>query len=351
MTPTLGLVMIVRDETARIAACLAAARPYISSWTIVDTGSVDETPELVSEALAGIPGTLHHRRWVDFGTNRSEALALARGTADWLLLLDADMVVTIDPAWEPDPAVQAYGIEMGDPAVFSWRLPLLVRGDLPWVKRGAVHDYLALEDGRPYVTVPTDAVRITRADSSDPEKTRRQAEGLLREFGDGARLLFYLAQTARELGDAVRARDLYRARAALGGFEEERWYAAYRAATLEPDWPTRQATLIEAWEARPRRLEPLHALVSELNYRGAHWNAYAMTAAVDAAPPPDELFVHGWVWDWGMKFERSIAAHWVGRPDECRRLCDELLANPRLPAHIREQVLVNRSYTDEREAA
>ncbi len=37
-----------------------------------------------------IPGELHERPWVDFATNRNEALFLAKDRGDYLLFIDAD---------------------------------------------------------------------------------------------------------------------------------------------------------------------------------------------------------------------------------------------------------------------
>ena len=53
------------------------------------------------------------------------------------------MTWEIDPDFEPDPAVEAYMIRMGS-ADFAYRLPFLLRGDLPWESRGVVHEYTAL---------------------------------------------------------------------------------------------------------------------------------------------------------------------------------------------------------------
>src|SRR5919108_4103124 len=64
---TIALCMIVRDEAAVIERCLASVRPHIDAWVICDTGSVDDTPDRVRSALAGIPRRLHHRPLIDFG--------------------------------------------------------------------------------------------------------------------------------------------------------------------------------------------------------------------------------------------------------------------------------------------
>jgi glycosyltransferase involved in cell wall biosynthesis len=351
---TFGLVMIVKDGAADLARTLPTVAPHIATWTIVDTGSTDDTRAVIERELAGTPGILATSEWVDFGTNRSEALALARGSADWLLLMDADMALTIDPGWEPDPAVDAYMIEMGGHTAFSYRLPLLVRGDLAWHSVGAVHEYTALADGRDYVRQTTDAVRIDmgRDDRGSPEKYRWHLGMLLRSWRadrGNPRTAYYIGQTYASLGDARRARRWFLVRAGMAGFDEERYYAAYRAAQLAPDWPTRAAELLAAWESRPGRLEALHALVSELNRRDMHHAAYRLTSE-PTPPSADVLFVSRDVWDWGMTFQRSIAAYWVGRLDECRDLCDLLLDIGTLPPYIRAQVIVNRGYTERRAA-
>lgn len=340
---TYGLVMIVKDEAAGIAATLTAARPYLDAWTIIDTGSTDGTPDLIRASLYGVPGTLYARPWVNFGVNRSEAFALARGTADWLLALDADMAVTIDPTFRPDPSLDAYLIEMGN-ADFSWRLPLLLRGDLPWRSVGPVHEYTALPD-RDYVRKPTDAVRIAMpgGDRSSPAKSRWHAELLEGADQDDPRTVFYLAQTYRELGDS-RALPTYRRRAAMDGWPEETFVAAYEAAMLEP-WPARAVSLMDVWERRPHRLEPLHALARDLNAHGLHHAAYGLLAGIKPTDPPTELFVRPSVWAWGIRFEQSIAAWWTGHVAQSRRLSGDLLADPRTPVYIRDAVERNLALT------
>ena len=55
--PALGLVMMVKDESAFINQTLASVKPYIDFWTIVDTG----TPRLsggpsTCPSDVGLPG-------------------------------------------------------------------------------------------------------------------------------------------------------------------------------------------------------------------------------------------------------------------------------------------------------
>jgi glycosyltransferase involved in cell wall biosynthesis len=76
----LCLVMIVKNEGDTMERCLRAVSPYIKYWVIVDTGSEDNTKEVINKTMEelGIPGELHERPWVNFEVNRTESLELAK---------------------------------------------------------------------------------------------------------------------------------------------------------------------------------------------------------------------------------------------------------------------------------
>ena len=101
--PAICLNMIVRNEAHIVTEVLDAAAPYISFWVIVDTGSDDGTQDLIRTHMhsLGIPGELHERPWRNFGHNRSEALTLAQGHADYIWVMDADDTVVGTPDFTP----------------------------------------------------------------------------------------------------------------------------------------------------------------------------------------------------------------------------------------------------------
>jgi tetratricopeptide (TPR) repeat protein len=77
--------MIVRDEAACLASCLASVRGFVEEMVVVDTGSVDGTVAIAQEAGAKV----HHLPWPgDFAAARNAALEQVKG--DWVLVLDAD---------------------------------------------------------------------------------------------------------------------------------------------------------------------------------------------------------------------------------------------------------------------
>lgn len=292
-----GVVAIVRDAQDTILPMLRSARKAGATVaTIVDTGSSDETVKRI-DSVKGMDITLWHRGWVNFGHNRSEAFELARGSADWLLALDADMTVKIDADYQP-PDADALMVEMGTPD-FSYRLPLVLRGDRRWQSVGAVHEYTALSSGELGTRRNTDAITIAHPGANaSAEKTRWHADlleaDLARDPGN-PRTVYYLARAYRDLGLTDRARVMFNRRAQMGSWEEERWHAQYQAALLLEPWPDRFLALMAAWEARPTRREPLWHAVAGLRVTGQIRTADAL-ASIETEPCEDILFVERGLW-------------------------------------------------------
>lgn len=230
----IGLCMIVRDEQDVISRCLESVRPFISSWCIVDTGSVDDTPAIVERLLSDIPGDLHHREWRDFGTNRTETIDLASGTADYLLLLDAD-----DELVELDTTLlerRSYNLRVEDGGD-GYTQPRLIDAATPWRYVGVTHEYLT----SPLCPIPGDTetrgvLRHHCDGSRRPRKFEEDAtllEQSLAASPDDPRTVFYLANTYRDLGRLGEATDLYWQRARMGGWQAEALAAAEQAIRLQ----------------------------------------------------------------------------------------------------------------------
>ncbi len=346
--PTIALCMIVRDEEAVIERCISSVRGLVDRWVIVDTGSVDDTPALIETALAGVPGTLHHREWRDFGANRTELMQLARGAADYLLLLDADM--TLEQRGElPELTADAYLLRhAGD---LAYWIPRLVRGDRDWRFEAPTHEYLASDDDFTQERLG-ELLVVHHADGGTrEEKLTRDARLLERRLEhqpDDPRSLFYLAQTLADAGETDRAIALYQRRTVVGGWDEEAFYAAFQAGSLRSQSdPVKGARgLIAAAAMRPTRAEPLLALARLCRVQGWHDSAYAFALRGAAIPFPDGdlLFVHADAYTWSLRFELSIAAYWTGRYAEALRLTDELLAAGTMPWDFEEAARENRRH-------
>jgi tetratricopeptide (TPR) repeat protein len=339
MNQSICLCMIVRNEAAILDRCLESVRGLIDTWVICDTGSTDGTQELVRSSLADLPGELHERPWVDFGHNRTELMELARGAADYLLLLDADMTVR---QRGPLPRLELDAYLIRDTGALDYAVLRLVRGDRAWWYSGVTHEHIAT-DGR-FEAGELDALAIEHhADGSTrPEKLIRDLGLLKRELArspNAPRATFYLAQTLKELGEREAAIDAYRQRVELGGWDEEVFYANLQQGALlaQDDVAAATSVLLESWERRPSRAEPLYELARIHRRRGDFSMAHMFASRGMEIPyPADVLFIHRGVYEWGLRLERGLAAAGLGWQEEARVDLHELVGAADLPADVRQ---------------
>ena len=233
MKTTVSLCMIVKDEAQVIERCLRSVLPFISAWTVVDTGSSDNTPEIVRSVLGHLPGELHHRPWRNFAQNRSEALQLNRGLADYHLVIDADDWLEAEFEFEmPELRADWYNLAIRLGAV-RYQRPQLLCAALDWSYEGVVHEYAHCSDalsggflgGLNYVCSYGEGAR-----SRNPQKYLDDAkllEAALAEEPDHPRHVFYLAQSYRDAGYLEQAAEAYGRRIHLGGWPEERYGAPH----------------------------------------------------------------------------------------------------------------------------
>lgn len=85
MPARLSLTMIVKNEAATLSVCLASVRDLVDEIVVVDTGSLDATPDIARQHGARV----FDFAWTDsFADARNQSLRHATG--QWLLWLDAD---------------------------------------------------------------------------------------------------------------------------------------------------------------------------------------------------------------------------------------------------------------------
>jgi len=353
-SPTVCLNMIVKDEAPVVERALVSALPFIDSWLVVDTGSTDGTQDVVRAVLAGVPGELHERPWRNFAHNRNEALALARPRGDYAFFLDADDRLAL-PEGFARPALEADGYHlMCEDAGTRYSRCALVATRLPWRWKGVVHEYVACQAPHRVAALdgPTIVVGHAGARSRDPSTYARDAallEEAVRADPENARDVFYLAQSLRDAGDLARSRDTYRRRAAMGGWEEEVWFALYQVACLGERLgcapPEVAADYLAAFQYRPSRAEPLVQLARYHREHGQHALAHVYARhAASLARPADGLFVEDAAYGWRALDELAVAAYYVGALDEGRAAADRLLADARVPPAERARIARNRAF-------
>lgn len=356
---TVCLSMIVRNEAHVIRRCLRSVRPYIDHWVVSDTGSTDDTIAIVRDELAGIPGELIEREWVDFSTNRNQALARAR------LLFDDDYLLTIDADEElvmPEGAefagmtADAYAptFMFADPSQDGvWRRHALIKRDAPWEFTGAIHERLNL-DGAISCDLP-DVTIVSHHDGcrNANQEAKYLADSLvlkaaLERDPEDARSQFYLGMClagAQLLDEAIEA---YLKRVAMGerGAPEEVFYSLYQVAALldfqEMPWRTVAAAYLTAFNARPTRAEPLWraAQLHGDNGEFAVAELYARKAA-SMPIPRDGHMVQRSVYAWRAANDLAGYLAEQGKLAEAKALLVRLAELPQLPEQSRPLVLEN----------
>jgi len=353
--PSICLTMIVRDEAHIVGEVLDATAPYIDYWVVVDTGSTDGTQDLIRshmERLA-IPGELHERPWRDFGSNRSEALTLAQGKADYIWMMDADDTVIGAPPFRGLTA-DCYGMRVHEDTGHTlWRRQLF-RDGVPWYYKGVLHEYACCDD--PFTEEHLDGdyhIRGRRlgARSKDPHKYAKDVAVLLAYVSghpDDERAVFYLAQSYYDDGDFEKARDWYARRAEMGGWEEEVFDSLLQRgrclAKLKAPEAQVEDSYARAWAYRPTRAEPLHQLAYRMRVAGRYGLGYffARQAAAMPVPVADRLFVDTVVYTWCALDEQAVCASWIGRQRESFELCRRLLTIPDIDEQDRARFAANR---------
>jgi len=352
---TVCLVMIVKNEAHVIKRCLASVLPIIDNWSIVDTGSTDGTQAIIQDFLKDVPGTLHERPWKNFAYNRTESIQLAKGKADYGLVIDADDTLIV-PEGYTLPSLQAncyrLKIEYGITAYYR---PHLFELTLPFTYESVIHEYLALGD----IDLQNDPVleRVVYkcfpegSRSTDPSKFLKDAE-VLREAirtdpKHAARYTFYLAQSLKDAGKIEKALKVYERRAQMGGWAEEVWMAHNEVARLSEwlDYPEQAIVqaYLKSWENRPQRVEPLYELARfyrTKKNRPAIGYVYA-AAGITIPRPNDTLMLDETIYTWRLLYEYAITSWYAGKIDESRTAHIRLLTNPAVEFAERTAIMKN----------
>lgn len=354
-TPRLCLCMIVKNECKVIVRALQSVRSIIDYWVICDTGSTDDTPAIVLNTLFDIPGELHRVEWINFGENRTQVLQLARGKADYNLVMDADMVVNVCGDFKSRLTADYYNIRyQGD---LDYSQPMLLANSHSWKYVGVTHEY----PHAPTACIGSDLNNVTLTHFADGgmrfDKFERDIKLLttaLETEPENPRTVFYLAQSYKDIDDYQNALSWYRRRVELDGWEEERWYAMYQCArmqeNLDETWDLVLESYLKAFEFRPQRLESIYAIVKHYREEEAFALGYLYSSLISFAliyPQNDHLFIERPVYDYLLLLEHGVCAYSTGRPAEAITAFNKVLDQEELPDWVSDSAKRGRKMSVE----
>ena len=326
MSKTICIGLIVKNESLNIRQTLEAVKPIIDSWVICDTGSTDDTESIAKEVLKGIPGEYVHRPWVNFGYNRTEVAALTKDKADYSLMLDADFTVVLDGFDKNklvddqyDLIIRWFGTSFYNPLLFSNRLS--------WKSVGVVHEYWYAEGVKTRSKFSALSLNHDRHGAARPKglnDLKLLEQGIIDE-PNNPRYHFYLANTLRDVGNYERAIEIFEKRIDMKGWDEEVFYSKYQIGLCYELLGELEAAIVyylRAWEYRPTRAEPLWRAAAICRKRGEYNQAYLFANKGMEIPfPNDIIFVDRPTYAYVLRFERSIAASYIGKIEEAIADC------------------------------
>uniref|UniRef100_A0A6C0H5T1 Glycosyl transferase family 1 domain-containing protein n=1 Tax=viral metagenome TaxID=1070528 RepID=A0A6C0H5T1_9ZZZZ len=204
--------MIIKDGGEKIRNVLRDNKKWIDRWTIVDTGSVDDTKEIIMEELGDKNGKLYEIPFIDFKKNRNDCLELAGTKCKYTVMLDDTYVINGDiisffNEIRGDQFGDSYSlfIKSGDTTYTSNRIIKTDR-NLRYIYR--IHEVIEPKNNK-NVIIPQNSVYIydiktEKFNKRTMERKKWDLEMLKMEINDDPnepRHYYYVAQTYNLLGE------------------------------------------------------------------------------------------------------------------------------------------------------
>ena len=332
---TICLNMIVKNEAHVIASTLENICSYIhfDYWVIVDTGSTDNTKQIISDFFKGknINGELHETEWKNFGFNRSDALSKAYNKTDYLLIFDADDRIIGDFILPTELNLDGYHLKFGNN--FSYVRLLLVNNRLNWKFVGVLHEYITCTsenyhckfdniEGNYYLVSGKSGAR-----SSNPNKYRDDAiilEAAYHEAKENnddimVRYSFYCAQSYKDAGNAEKSIEWYKKRISHGGWNQEVYYSYITIGDLYDQMNNMESAFYYwalSFDTDPERCEGIYYIIKQCREKGNFnlaFHYYKWIERNKKCNLLDKLFVTESIYKYLLDYEFTIIACYVNQ--------------------------------------
>lgn len=333
---TLGLSMIVKNESHVILRVLNSVYHYLDYWVVVDTGSTDGTQELIENFFKekNIKGELIQMEWVDFSTCRNAALEAVEKVTDYGIWIDADEEFIPMPTFNIQIALQTGLDTISIPTKYGgveytrksiWKCGRGFR----W--NGPIHEILSSPDEKQGGILQGAHVLVRAEGSSWTNIKQKYTDHALIlekyvEVDKDPRWVFYTAQSWRDAGEYLKSFEWYEKRSKMeGGFVEEVYFSLFMMARLAEimNWDKSKVISLynDAHKSDPLRGESLKHLVLYLQ-RGGDWETayiyskYGLRYNLKNPYPHRILFIDNQLYDYQMLEYHSISCFNTKRLEE-----------------------------------
>jgi glycosyltransferase involved in cell wall biosynthesis len=363
--PTIGLLMMVKNEERRLHVSLNSVVGSVDAIIIYDTGSTDKTLDIIKEFSKKHRINLYIKQgdFVDFSTSRNVCLTFAESVnVHYLLLLDCNDELQGGKNLKRFAQSFLDKENTGFLVCQQWWCGQLdkyynvrfIRNRCGWRYRGSVHEWMKDTNSPsenscfPIIRLTDDVVLYqdrTQDDDKTGKRFNRDRELLLKEYKADPkepRTIFYLAQTCQCLGLHDEALYYSKLRLELAGFVEERFHSYMRCGTsamaLGHSWSDCMSWFLKAYEEFDRaeplvKIADLYRHKATVEKNGSSTNLWKMAymyikqACQLSYPEHCILFVDKGAYTYYRWHLMSIIAMNVGELQEGKEACLKAIAD------------------------
>ena len=365
MSAKICLNMIVKNESNIITRLFDSVIHVIDSYCICDTGSTDNTVELITSYFQEkkIPGKIFSEPFQDFGYNRSVAMKQCEGivNADYLLLLDADMIFQIKPDYVPILKQKLFEhpvhyVFQGSDSFYykNVRFAKNRSGLSYW---GVTHEYVQVPPNATYGFFERKDAFINDVGDGGSKQNKfiRDIDLLskaLEKTPNNDRYTFYLANSLRDSGQIEKAIETFKKRIELGGWIEEVWHSYLSIGRCYKTLNKMENAIyywLEGYNFFPKRIENLYEIVEYYRKKGENNTAYEFYRIADRVRrehfQEDCLFLEKSIYNYKLDYEISIIGYYCN-PEKCdlAKISMQVLNHPTTEEWMYRNVLSNYKF-------
>lgn len=273
----INLCIMVKNAGPLFEKVLTENLPFIDRWTILDTGSTDETLDIIKKVLVGKKkGTLYQEPFINFRDSRNRCLNLANKSCKYTIMLDDTYALRGDvrsflTLIRGDQFADSYSLLiLSDDSEYYSNRVLKTKNELRYIY--TIHEVVQKENNVT-VVIPKDQAWIHdyRADYMEKRTLDRKQYDLQLLYDmyeaepDNPRHLYYLAQTYNCINDYENAAIWFekRATSTLEGHVQEAVDSYFELARIynfkmNKPWALCEETYLKAYELDKTRPDPLY---------------------------------------------------------------------------------------------
>ena len=360
----LVLTQIMKNEAHVITRMLDSIKSIVDIICLVDTGSKDNTIEVVKNwgAQNNIETHVFERVFDNFENSRNYSIQVARevtkdrGNDYWGFWLDADETIEILPNFNKAGINKDLYMFNTYINVMKYTRNECYKLDKPFRFYGPVHEFIVCDD-KNITSGLMEGINVrVQMDGGSwkgniPEKYKSHAF-VLEKYIDAnrqdPRWIFYTAQSYhdsacmpdnREENEERLRRSMkyYKERISRNdGYPEEVFYSQFRVGTimraLEEPWILTLNEFLKAYSMDPLRAEPIKAIIDYYLAVGEWHNAYLFSKFAkmnfhQKNPYPTRLlFVDESLYIWKLLEVHAAACFYTGRKDEAKQVYQEMVS-------------------------